>query len=111
VSWKIESSAEFDKWAARLPEVEQDRLDALTEILQEQGPSLGRPLVDTVRGSKHPNMKELRRGTIRVLFAFDPKRTAVLLVGGDKRGQWQAWYRSAIRRADRLFDRHLRSLK
>jgi hypothetical protein len=109
-SWNIESTPEFDDWAEALEEAEQDRLDALIEVLAEKGPGLGRPLVDTVKGSKHANMKELRRGTTRVLFAFDPNRTAVLLVGGDKRGGWRTWYVKAIKRADRLFDRHLREL-
>lgn len=76
--------------------------------LEIEGPNLGRPLVDTVKGSKHPNMKELRRRSFRILFAFDPDRVAVLLVGGDKEGQWNRWYKRTIKLADRLFDERLR---
>ncbi|MCO5310254.1 MAG: type II toxin-antitoxin system RelE/ParE family toxin [Austwickia sp.] len=65
-------------------------------MLQERGPALGRPLVDTVTASRHRNMKELRPGSsgrseLRILFAFDPKRQAILLVAGDKAGDWQRW--------------------
>lgn len=84
--------------------------------LQEVGPGLGRPLVGTVAGSRHRNMKELRPGSrgrseLRVLFAFDPDRRAILLVAGDKRGEWQKWYQQNIPLADRCFDAHLRNLK
>src|SRR5690348_8556582 len=71
------------------------------QTLIEIGPDLGRPLVDRIKGSSIPNLKELRPGSagrseIRILFAFDPERTAVLLVGGDKSGQWDSWYEKAI---------------
>ncbi|MEI6726501.1 MAG: type II toxin-antitoxin system RelE/ParE family toxin [Actinomycetes bacterium] len=89
---------------------DQERLTAAVELLEKLGPSLGRPLVDTLKGSKHPNMKELRPGTVRVLFAFDPRRTAILLLAGDKSGHWKDWYVEAIPEADRLFDDHLESL-
>ena len=71
------------------------------------GPSLGRPLVDTIEGSRFSNMKELRVGSIRVLFAFDPWRQAVLLIGGDKRNRWEKWYKEMIPLADDLFEAHL----
>jgi hypothetical protein len=73
------------------------------------GPALGRPAVDTVKGSRHKNMKELRAfgGTIRALFAFDPRRRATVLIGGDKRDDWKGWYERNIPVADGLFDRHL----
>src|SRR5687768_13399343 len=85
-------------------------------MLRDRGPQLGRPLVDTVTGSRHKNMKELRPGSagrsdLRVLFAFDPARSAILLVGGDKAGRWQDWYRSAIPLADDRYDSHLEVLK
>jgi len=111
MSWDVESTPEYDKWFARLPVDSQVEIVARVDVLREKGPGLGRPLVDSVKGSKHPNMKELRIGTIRILFAFDPQRTALLLVGGNKRGQWQAWYRKAIKVADRLYDRHLRGVR
>jgi hypothetical protein len=72
---------------------------------------LGRPVVETIKASRHQNMKELRSGTIRVLFAFDPVRQAVLLIGGDKVGQWEAWYRRNIPVADDLYDEWLVELE
>jgi predicted XRE-type DNA-binding protein len=80
--WEVESTVEFDQWFADLSLAQQKRIVAAIEVLRQAGPGLGRPLVDAVKGSRHSNMKELRRGTLRVLFAFDPTRTAVLLVGG-----------------------------
>jgi hypothetical protein len=108
--WEIESTAEFDRWMAGLPVAQRKRLIAAVEALREAGPGLGRRLVDTVKDSRHSNMKELRRGTLRVLFAFDPQRTAILLVGGDKKGRWREWYVDAIALADRLYERHLREI-
>lgn len=80
-------------------------------MLSQRGPGTGRPLVETLSGSRHPNMKELRVGTMRVLFAFNPLRSAVLLLGGDKRGRWNLWYRQAIPRADEIYDQHLNDLR
>ncbi len=96
-----------------MEEDEQEEIDAAVEVLEERGPGLGRPLVDNVHQSKHPNMKELRPlgGTIRILFAFDPPRTAILLVGGDKAGQWNLWYQEHVPVADRLYDDHLAELE
>ena len=76
--------------------------------LREEGPALGRPLVDRIKGSKVHHLKELRPGSagrseIRVLFAFDPARSALLLLGGDKAGNWQRWYRENIPIAERLY--------
>jgi hypothetical protein len=89
---------------------------AATRILGQVGPGLGRPLVDTVEASRHRNMKELRPGSsgrseIRVLFAFDPQRQAILLVAGDKAGKWTKWYRHNIPLADDRFDEHIDQLK
>ena len=83
------------------------------ELLEERGPTLGRPLVDTIAGSRHKNMKELRPGSsgrteLRILFAFDPERQAILLVAGDKAGDWKGWYKRNIPAADDLFSEHLR---
>ena len=89
---------------------EQDPIEAAIDVLEQRGPGLDRPLVDTVTGSRHANMKELRAGTIRVLFAFDPTRTAILLIAGDKRGRWQDFYAETIPLADDLFDQHLEDL-
>jgi hypothetical protein len=109
--WEVEYTAEFGAWWADLRPDEQERVAAAVEILEQSGPALGRPLVDTLEGSRHPNMKELRPGSMRVLFAFDPRRSAVLLLGGDKSGCWQEWYVEAIPVADRLYDEHLESLR
>lgn len=107
----VELADEFAAWWEQLTEEKQEELLAVIEVLAEEGPGLGRPLVDTVRESRHANMKELRWGTLRVLFAFDPRRVALLLVGGDKRGEWNRWYRRNIPIADRIMDDHLTSLK
>ena len=85
-------------------------------LLERFGPELGRPRVDTLYGSKHSNIKEMRfsaaDGEWRVAFAFDPRRRAILLAAGDKSGTSQKrFYRSLIRKADERFDAHLRDLK
>ena len=81
-------------------------------VLEQNGPAEGRPLVDTVTVSRVANMKELRppsagRSEVRVLFVFDPWRSAVLLVAGDKSGQWKQWYRTAIVQAEQLYEDYL----
>lgn len=88
-----------------------NRIAASFDELERRGPALGRPFVDSVKGSRHHNMKELRSigGHLRALFAFDPRRRAVVLLGGDKSGDWQGWYRRTIPLADKIYDRHLRS--
>ena len=111
MSWEVETTTAFDEWFATLSEREEDQVVSAIAALRVDGPNLGRPLVDTVKGSRHPNMKELRRRSFRILFAFDPDRVAVLLVGGNKEGQWNRWYRQAIKLADRLLDEHLRRLR
>ncbi|WP_239382046.1 MULTISPECIES: type II toxin-antitoxin system RelE/ParE family toxin [unclassified Frankia] len=90
----------------------EDAIDRLATV----GPTLGRPLVDRIKGSRHHNMKELRPGSagtseIRILFAFDPVRRAVLLVAGDKSGNWQRWYETAISAADERYDLHLAEIE
>jgi hypothetical protein len=109
----VEYTDQFEQWWDKLSMEEQAAIDVTVEVLQERGPVLGRPLVDTVNGSRYGNMKELRPrgGFIRILFAFDPRRTAILLVAGDKRDRWSSWYEEMIPVADRLFDEHLRSLQ
>ncbi len=107
--WSVEYTGEFESWWTDLTEDEQERVAAAVELLEEHGPSLGRPIVDTLKGSRHANMKELRPlgGHLRVLFAFDPRRTAILLCGGDKSERWDNWYEQAIPLADQLYDDHL----
>lgn len=82
------------------------------EALSVEGPALGRPLVDTIKGSALPNLKELRPGSagaseVRLLFVFDPQRQAVILVGGDKAGNWRNWYRTAVAQAETAYADHL----
>ncbi|RZU73408.1 hypothetical protein EV384_1811 [Micromonospora kangleipakensis] len=93
-----------------------NQVAAAIDILAREGPTLGRPLVDRVKGSDYKNMKELRPGSsgsteIRILFAFDPNRAAILLVAGNKAGNWKGWYETNILEADKLFAEHLRKLK
>ena len=108
--WDVVYTDQFGDWFRSMREEQQDAVIARVEILEMEGPALGRPTVDTIEGSRHSNMKELRvskGGAIRILFAFDPKRQAVLLLGGDKTGRWNAWYAKAIPLADDLFDEYL----
>ena len=92
----------------------QVQLTAALGILAVEGPRLGRPLVDRVKSSRFSHMKELRppssgRTAVRVLFAFDPNRVAIMLVGGDKHGQWNRWYLKNVPLADQLYARRLAS--
>lgn len=111
--WEIEYTDEFGHWWEQVTEDDQERIRAAVEILEVTGPTLGRPLVDTLTGSQVPNLKELRPrgGHLRVLFVFDPRRVALLLLGGDKSGQWNAWYADAIPAAEQLYEEHLTQLQ
>jgi len=116
MKWIVRFHAEFEPEFDALPVEVQDELLACATVLAQIGPTLGRPHVDTLAGSKHANMKEIRfdagDGAWRVAFAFDPKRAAVLLVAGDKGGISQKrFYRSLIEKADGRFDRHLLALR
>ena len=107
--WEINLTDNVSAWYLALGDVERRQVTAAIDELEEYGPALGRPFVDRIKGSRHHNMKELRSigGNIRVLFAFDPKREAILLIGGDKTGQWQRWYKQNIPIADALYDQYL----
>ncbi|MEX2213032.1 MAG: type II toxin-antitoxin system RelE/ParE family toxin [Phycisphaeraceae bacterium] len=111
---QVEFTDEFAAWWDTLDEAEQDAVDQGVDLLEESGPALGRPHVDTLKGSKHANMKELRATArnrpLRVLFAFDPRRMAILLIGGDKGGD-SRFYERTIPLADKLYDQHLEELK
>lgn len=114
--WTVLFHDAFDDELADLAPDLQDELLAHAQLLAQFGPELGRPTVDTLKGSCHANMKELRfswQGEVwRVAFAFDPKRQAILLVGGDKGGADQRrFYRHLIRVADARLDEHLATLK
>jgi hypothetical protein len=112
--WEIEFTDEFGEWWGGLDEPEQEDVLASVNLLRSIGPMLGRPHVDSVQASKHANMKELRvqhQGEpYRVLFAFDPRRTAALLLGGNKTGNAR-WYEENVPRADRVYDDYLAELR
>jgi len=112
--WEVEVTDEFIDWWRGLTDDQRESLADRVELLGERGPNLGRPVVDRIQTSRHHNMKELRAaraGALRVLFMFDPRRQVVLLLGGDKSGEWNAWYESAVPRADDLYDTYLAELR
>lgn len=110
----VNTSDEFDTWFSPLEEALQDDILFVVRLLQEHGPQLRRPYADTLEGTSLSNLKELRvqhRGEpYRVLFAFDPKREALLLIGGNKAGD-KRWYKRIIPLAEAIFERHLASLE
>ena len=112
--WDVEYTDEFERWWDSLNEDEQESVAHDVEILRTVGPGLGRPRVDTIKGSKFSNMKELRtqhKGMpFRTVFAFDPRRCAILLIGGNKAGD-DRWYEKHVPIADRLYEDHLNQLK
>lgn len=91
--WEVEVTDEFVEWWHGLRTDQQVALTDRIDLLAERGPDLGRPVVDRIQRSRHHNMKELRAsegGALWVLFAFDPRRQVILLLGGDKTGAWNA---------------------
>lgn len=112
--WTIHRTDEIAAWIEGLDNDAREAIYAGLLILREIGPALGRPHVDTIKGSAYPNMKELRvsnKGRVfRIFFAFDPARNAILLIGGDKRGS-KNFYEDMIARADELFRRHLDTMR
>src|SRR5262249_41942167 len=114
MEWEVEFTSEFEDWWNNLSEREQVDVNAKVILLQKLGPSLPRPHADLVHSSRHANMKELRiqhsGRPYRVLFAFDPRRCAVLLIGGDKTGN-DRWYEQFVPVADGLYELHLEALK
>ncbi|MGH3713960.1 MAG: type II toxin-antitoxin system RelE/ParE family toxin [Micromonosporaceae bacterium] len=96
------------EWIDGLDAATHARVVQAIDALSEGGPGLGRPLVDTITGSTIPNLKELRPGTVRILFVFDPWRSAILLVAGDKAGRWIEWYRQAIPLAEQRYAVYLK---
>lgn len=119
--WQVDFDP-ISEWVLSLDEETFEAIVAAAEVLRTEGPTLGRPLVDTITGSKVGNMKELRPASpgkteIRILFAFDPDRHAIMLVGGDKstgrskKDKWSGWYKKAIPVAERVWQEHLRKLE
>jgi hypothetical protein len=115
VKWEVDLHDEFLPEYDELHKDVQDELLAHIELLEQFGPQLGRPRVDTLNGSRHANMKELRfdaaDGVWRFAFAFDPKRRAIILCGGDKSGGEKRFYRQLIDKADDRFDAHAAAIK
>jgi hypothetical protein len=116
MAWSVRFHDAFEEEFGSLNADVQDELLASARLLEVYGPRLGRPHADTLKNSKHPNMKELRfeaaGGVWRVAFAFDPKREAILLIAGDKSGgSEQRFYRRLIKSADERFSAHLAILR
>ncbi len=114
-NWSVEFHPACEEWANGLGQGDGEALLAAIRILRDRGPAHGRPLVDSVKASRHNNMKELRPGStgrseVRLLFAFDLERHAILLVGGDKSDNWKGWYERNIPIADDRFDEHQANL-
>ena len=112
--WDVEYTTTFFEWWDGLSAEEQVSVGAVVDRLQERGVRLGYPLSSRVSTSRHPHLRELRvqhaGRPLRVLYAFDPRRTAILLLGGDKTGD-NRWYETSVPKADRLYDEHLMALR
>jgi hypothetical protein len=109
--WDVEVTDEFVGWWNTLSVEEQERITVRIEKLQQRGPALGRPLVETIASSQHANMKELRVGSLRIFFVFDMRRVALLLVGGDKAGRWTDFYAEFVSQADELYNQHIAEMR
>ena len=114
VVWEVEYTDEFGDWWTGLDEAQQDRLAATVMLLAEHGPALPFPHCSGINGSRHAHMRELRvqsgGNPLRVFYAFDPRRAAILLIGGDKTGR-DRFYEEYVPLADDLYDAHLTELK
>jgi hypothetical protein len=114
VEWTVEYTDEFEEWWDGLSGAEQEDVAAYVTLLEKKGPTLPFPYSSDIRGARHTHMRELRvqhKGRpYRVLYAFDPRRAAILLIGGDKTGD-DRWYDTNVPVADELYDRHLAALK
>ncbi|PWF21454.1 type II toxin-antitoxin system RelE/ParE family toxin [Corticimicrobacter populi] len=111
--WDVEYTDELAEWWAKLTELEQVSIDTSVRLLEEKGPNLGFPHTSSIAGSRHAHMRELRvqhaGRPYRILYAFDPRRCAILLLGGDKTGN-DRWYEKNIPIADALYDIHIGTL-
>lgn len=114
MAWDVEYTDEFGQWWDTLLKIQQEDIAAVVELLTEAGPSLRFPYSSAINGSRHDHMRELRvqsqGNPIRVFYAFDPRRSAILLIGGDKTGD-DRFYTTYIPTADRLYDLHLQELR
>lgn len=114
MAWDVEFTDEFEAWWVTLDEGEQDAVARLVRLLEEYGPTLPFPYSSGVEGSKYGHMRELRiqhgGRPYRVLYAFDPRSIALLLIGGDKTGN-DRWYEQHVPAADRIYEKHLAEIK
>jgi hypothetical protein len=115
MAWEVVMLSEVADWYEALDDQTAELVTAAIDLLADLGPTLGRPLVDTLQGSTLANLKELRPGSagnteLRVLFAFDPRRQAVLLTAGNKAGQWKTWYAVNIPLAEQRYSEWLKEL-
>lgn len=114
MEWAVEYTDEFGVWWDSLSESERIAVAAHVRVLEQRGPSLPFPYSSGIGGSRHPHMRELRvqraGRPLRIFYAFDPRRVAILLIGGDKTGD-DRFYERFIPIADRLYDEHLDELK
>lgn len=114
MSWEVEYTDEFELWWKTLSEEEQTSIDASVRLLEARGPHLGFPHTSGVETSRHAHMRELRTQhqgrPYRTLYAFDPRRMAILLLGGDKTGD-DRWYETNVPIADQLYDEHIELLR
>lgn len=113
--WDVESTGEFEKWWTALTEQEQDDVTAIVELLEEKGAHLPFPYSSGIEGSKFSHMRELRIQShgdpIRIFYAFDPRRIAVLLTGAKKAGNEKRFYKEYVSMADKIYQEHLDSLE
>ena len=111
--WNIELTDQASEWLLSLDQRDREAMAGSIDLLEELGPNLGRPVVDSVQSSRNHNMKELRSvgGNLRALFCFDPRRTAIVLLGGDKTIDWVGWYERSIPLADDLYDESLEEIR
>jgi hypothetical protein len=112
MAWRYVTTAEVDDWVESLGQSERNEIAAMLDALTRLGPSLGRPVADTLNGSRYANMKKLRGKTpaavLRLAFAFDPERVAQIFCGGNKKGvSEKRFYKQLIERADKLYKLHL----
>jgi hypothetical protein len=114
MAWDVEYTDQFGTWFAALDESEQESVLYVVTLLETEGPALARPYADTIRGSRFANLRELRvqhaGRPYRVLYAFDPRRTAILILGGDKTGD-DRWYDRMVPIADDLYAEYLDELR
>jgi hypothetical protein len=114
MTWNVEYTDEFGEWWESLSETDQIALAATVDLLEQLGPKLGFPHSSDINGSRHSHMRELRTQSkgkpLRTLYAFDPRRSAILLLGGNKTGD-NRWYEVNVPLADSLYDTHLLEIK